>query len=373
MVKSSYRYVLELLRGDGSSAGRAVAHVDWDAAEESARFAALRCGGPVRSAWRDDSSAEPIWHPTLGTPFVSGLRVTVRGEGGDSVSTDVSTAYFGGCAQDAVSQLVARGTLASGERVVFLTTAFLSDEPPRLQAPAVFDAVDAAPHLPLPGASMADVERDAVLTGAAEADDVPVFVPQTVLDEAARLAREAGSSETGGVLVGNVHRDSGGTDLFVRVSAQLAARHTEASATRLTFTSETWTDMRAALALRRREEVMVGWWHSHPVRHWCKDCPVERQRVCGLVRNFFSDHDRALHRAVFSAAYCVALVVNDGAGEPTFSLFGWRRGLIELRAFGVTGASGRAEAGASQRVQTECDPCSQREPTFPTSVPSPIG
>ena len=55
-----------------------------------------------------------------------------------------------------------------------------------------------------------------------------------------------------------------------------------------------------------------------------------------MASGFFSAQDRALHRAVFPRAYAVALVVNQIAEqEQTFSLFGWRQGLIQARGFHV--------------------------------------
>ena len=33
--------------------------------------------------------------------------------------------------------------------------------------------------------------------------------------------------------------------------------------------------VRAVLELRRRQEIHLGWWHSHPVRHWCEEPSAE--------------------------------------------------------------------------------------------------
>ncbi len=87
---------------------------------------------------------------------------------------------------------------------------------------------------------------------------------------------------------------------------------------------------------------MLGWWHSHPVREWCKECPVERQQVCKMSGDFFSAHDHALHRTVFPSAYSIAIVANDVAtGDVTFSAFGWRDGLLEARGFHVIATPAR--------------------------------
>jgi len=166
---------------------------------------------------------------------------------------------------------------------------------------------------------------------------MPVLIPRRVLQEAATLSRAAGDKETGGILIGRLHHDSQLRAIFARVTVQLPARHVEATAGSLTFTSETWTDVRAALELRKQEEIMLGWWHSHVVgKALCKDCPVERQKNCRLSKDFYSAHDHVLHRAVFPKAFSLGLVVNDVSySDPTFSLFGWRQGVLEPRGFYV--------------------------------------
>jgi proteasome lid subunit RPN8/RPN11 len=168
------------------------------------------------------------------------------------------------------------------------------------------------------------------------ASDLPVFIPEVIRRECMRLARQADGIETGGFLVGHLRRDARPPTLFVQVTAQLPARHVDATRARLTFTSDTWTDFRSSLEARGRGEIALGWWHSHPVRVWCKDCPVERQRECSLRGDFLSADDRLLHRAMFPRGWCLALVVNDVAWEePTLSLFGWRDGILALRSFNI--------------------------------------
>lgn len=373
MVKSSYQYVLELFRKDGTQLGQASVDIDWTTAEECARFAAVR-RGRLPAATAGTTVVQPIWHPTIGAPYVGSFLLAIAGTevGGEvpeierdrqDVACELPTAYLQSLAQQATAHFVENGTLQSGERVVYLTLAFPARESPAEAAAMAFSAEEVATSAAFTEASIGEHSGGAICVGEPHGEDVPVFVPQAVLDEAAHLSRQAGTVETGGILIGHLHRDTDAGDVFVRVTAQLPARHTEATATRLTFTSETWTDVRAAIALRRRDEVMLGWWHSHPVRHWCRDCPEERQRVCRFRGDFFSEHDAALHRAVFSKAYSIALVVNDAADESTFSMFGWRHGLLAARAFATTGVRGVAAAPERPIPRLEGDPCSRTEPT----------
>ena len=147
-----------------------------------------------------------------------------------------------------------------------------------------------------------------------------------MIEETVELMVRAGGKETGGILIGHLHRDPGRRQLFLEVTAQIPAQHAEQELARLTFTPETWTAVDAALALRGKGEIQLGWWHSHPASHWCDDCPPETRRRCKSAGapsgDFFSAHDVALHRTVFPRAYSIALVLSDGcgnAGTPTLA------------------------------------------------------
>lgn len=337
MPGNGYQYVIELFREDDSPLGQASVKVDWGPAEEWARFQAMRQGllGPNETG--RVASIEPLWLREAGEPHLEGFRVSIAtGEG--EVATDFATSYFKGLATQVSSHFIEKGRLQTGERFRFLAAAFRQESEKPNGSRFQFTTEEIAPTIAIRDSSLAEKVAVAVPHGAIYAGDVPVFVPQRVLDEAATLSRQAAAKETGGVLIGHLHRDSSVPDVFVEVTAQIHARHTEADLTKLTFTSETWTEVQAAIDLRRNGEIMLGWWHSHPVREWCKDCAPERQQVCRMASDFFSAHDQALHRTVFPRAYSIALVANDVAtGDVTFSAFGWREGSLESRGFHIRG------------------------------------
>ena len=344
MLKNGYRYALMFYRDGEAPMGQAAVEVDWGAVREWAEFSAIRRGLLSAGEAGKTYAVRPRWHPRLGEPYVEGFRVDVEAGGACEASIEFGTTHFRKFAKRASAALVERGALKKGERFKYVAAAF--PQPERPPDSFRFTAESSAPQLSLKETPLAQFVRDSNPAGEPAPDDMPLFIPQRVLDEAAELSKGAGAKETGGVLIGHLHRDAGLPEVFAEVTAQIPARHTEANLTKLTFTSETWTDVRAALALRRRDEIMLGWWHSHPLREWCKGCSAESQRACAMARDFFSAHDHALHRTIFPRAYSVALVVNDlPSGEATFSVFGWRRGLLEPRGFRV--------AGEGQRLQTE--------------------
>lgn len=330
MLKCEHQFVALFFRGNGSPVGEALIEPDWGPARECAEFEALRAGRAASS----DASVVPVWHESAGEPFVSGFRVRLEGDGEGELFGEE---YFGEQRAQAVAQLVERGALRKGEGFRALTAAVARPREttrgggaPRLKLKADDNGAGAAPREAL----AASLTEASAAVGDGDPQDPPVFVPRHVLEEAAALSRGAGPVETGGILIGHLCRDRETGRLFAEVTAQIHARGAEAALTRLTFNASTWTDVRAAMALRRRGEIMLGWWHSHPLREWCKDCAPDRQTECSMRENFFSAHDRALHRAVFPKGYSVALVVNDlPDGRQTFSLFGWRRGRIVPRGF----------------------------------------
>ena len=348
MSVNGYQYVIELFREDDSPLGQASVKVDWGPAEEWAKFQALRRGLLSSNEPGRVVSIVPLWLRDVGEPHLEGFRVSIATSEGE-VATDFATGYFKALATQASSLFIEKGRLQTGERFRFLAAAFCQQTEQPNGSRFQFTTEEVAPPIAIRASSLAEKIVAAVPHGAICAGDVPVFVPQRVLDEAATLSRQAVAKETGGILIGHLHRDQTVTEVFVEVTAQIHARHTEADLTKLTFTAETWTEVQAAIDLRRKGEMMLGWWHSHPVREWCKDCAPERQQVCRMASDFFSAHDHALHRAVFPRAYSIALVANDvAASDVTFSAFGWREGLLESRGFLISGARQQLAASVSR-------------------------
>lgn len=333
-MTSLYQFVLELLRANGDALDQVPLVPDWEPAVESTRLARLRSLGDWIDAPEAEPLVEPLWHADSGEPYVRGFRVRLAGPEGRDWSEDFpAPQYFADAARAAAARLVESGALAAGDRVLFRTAAFAKPaEEPAAWAPR-FDMAERAAPLGLRDRPLAAVLAGATTCGESCDADVEVLLPQRVVDEATALTLETPARETGGILIGHLHRDPGTGEVFVGVTAQVAARHTEGDATKLTFTSETWTDVRHTIALRRRDEQILGWWHSHPAGEWCKTCPPERQRTCHLQTGFFSDDDKALHRTVFSRAYTVALVMTNAISGVSPALFGWRSGLIQPRAF----------------------------------------
>jgi len=334
-VTPSYAYALDVVREDGTPVSQVPIDVDWEPARDCLRFVAVRRGLASSDAFERECVVEPLWHAEKGEPYLGGFRVRMTYDGLREVSQDFPTNLLRGLTRRVSEQLVAEGALREGDTFRCDPIAFAQTTAPRAASRKIGVVARATPPaIALCEGSLEDFLERAVPPSDVDRGDMPVFLPQGILAEVARLTDEAGLKETGGVVIGHLHRDTTAAEVFAEITAQIPAIHTDAELTRLTFTPATWTSVRAALALRARGEIMLGWWHSHPVREWCKDCPLERQRDCIFASGFLSEHDRALHRTMFPRAFSIALVVNDVAtGGPTYSLFGWRLGLLERRGF----------------------------------------
>ena len=69
----------------------------------------------------------------------------------------------------------------------------------------------------------------------------------------------------------------------------------------LGFTADTWVAVNAAIALRHSGERAVGWWHSHPSRHWALGTDACERQQGAHEPQFFSIDDENVHRVAFYA------------------------------------------------------------------------
>jgi len=336
ILRNQFRFVLEMLKQDGSPLGQVPLACDWEPALECARFGALRRF--QLAAIGTDTAAEirPVWDGKRGQPYVGAIEVALTVPGAGDVVSRVPTTYFKSVAREASAPFVQKGTLRSGEAFDYLVTAFATGATSAERPRARFSIEEVPVPLHLKLSRLSDFEAESVPCGPQDEQDIRVFIPQTVLDEVAALTREAGAVEVASVLIGHNHRDRATGDLFLEVTAQIPARHSLASAVKVTFTPETWTAVTGLINLRRSDEQMIGWFHSHPARHWCNaKCPPEARERCPLQRTFFSADDCDVQRTVFSRANSVALLVTNTDAGLQHAAFAWRNGVIEQRGFHI--------------------------------------
>ena len=362
MVTSGYQYVLALYREDGTSLGEASMPPDFEPAMNCAEFDGVRREELPAVLGAAGGTVEPIWDGQLREPFINGFRMTAAADGGETAAREFPVTYFAGLAQQASSQCVKGGTLKAGDRFFYVVTALRretgSEIPPAAaEPPGAIVAEKIGQPLRLIRSPMGAFAKGSSPSGRGHADDLRVFIPRRVLDETAQLAADAGAMEVGGILIGHLHRDIGDSkDVFLEITAQIPCRYARSELTRLVFTPETWAAARGAVELRGRREIWAGWWHAHSYLKELqgKDGGGGGSRDSSSAA-FMSTEDVALHRALFARAYSVALVVSSTREDVTWSLFGWRDGMVESRSFDILRAAPSetpltADEAAAERV-----------------------
>ena len=337
MIENAHRWTLELLDPAGGapeSFALGEDRIDWEPAEESARWAAVRSGDySPQEAWAAPATLRPIGSAQLGEPYASGFEVLLGSNGKPAFSRAFSTQYFKKLAEEHAGLWMRSGRLASGDLFRYLIAAFRQDERlvPAARRSASIRTLPPALTIEEPAVELArPPETESV--GPDDAADPPVLVPRAVLRETTEHVLSNSEKESGGFLLGRLRRIPGSRDVATVVTGYLPSR-AEGTATRLSFTPECWTAARSAIALRGSGEVLVGWVHSHVIDALCAGCSEEKKRDCPLAKGFFSEHDRSVHRIAFPRAYQIALVVNLSGGKTTHSCFGWRDGSIAERGF----------------------------------------
>lgn len=124
-------------------------------------------------------------------------------------------------------------------------------------------------------------------------------------------AKQGGSYEVGGFLVGGFHHHRG--DRYVDITHAVAALKAKSQRTHLTFDNETQREFHATFAARFPGKVVLGWYHSHP-----------RYSV------FLSEYDVFIQRGFFGSEHHVAVVVDpfqEYAGDQ-MGVFVWEEGAI---------------------------------------------
>lgn len=346
-----YRYALEIYRSDGKRLqGQWPITPDWVPANEWVRLISIRKGILPSVLDRCSTVIEPCWHQELKAPYVEKISVRIKFaepnnriqvETAGDVESEIPITYFRQAFRQISSNLVGRGLVHTGEQLSFLVCAYpvaeTAEEEANSTSPALrIECEEVSQSLPIEESSLSFFREQSQLrdSNIGSPEDLPVFFVPMVLQESIELAKRAGDLETGGILIGSLHRDPELQELFLVVTGQIPANHTDAQRTSLSFTPETWAAVRSALQLRRSREIWVGWWHSHV--WFCRSCPQERQATCTLATPFFSHEDCNLQREIFSRALNIALLVTDqGPRGYATTVYGWRQGVIVGRSYGV--------------------------------------
>lgn len=160
-----------------------------------------------------------------------------------------------------------------------------------------------------------------ITNGQIENDDVKVYIKQDVYKKMECFARSDMSKEVGSILLGDYVESLG--KLHVVISEFIEAKHTDASASTLTFTHETWDYIHREHDRLLPGLKIVGWQHTHP--------------NYGI---FLSSYDMFIQENFFNMPFQVAYVIDPLQNARGF--FQWKNGKVEkLNGFHVFDDVGR--------------------------------
>ena len=144
--------------------------------------------------------------------------------------------------------------------------------------------------------------------GEIESDDVKVYIKQDVYKALEKYASSDTSKELGTILIGDYCEQLGKT--HVVISDYIEAKYTDASASTLTFTHDTWDYVHKQHDLLYPNKKIIGWQHTHP--------------NYGI---FLSNYDLFIQDNFFNMPFQVAYVIDPIQNIRGF--FQWKNGKTE--------------------------------------------
>ena len=161
-----------------------------------------------------------------------------------------------------------------------------------------------------------------ITVGEVEPDDVKVYIKQSVYHALEKYALADTEHERGTIILGQYCEQLG--KRHVIISNYIEAKYTDASASTLTFTHETWDYIHREHDANYPKEKIVGWQHTHP--------------SYGI---FLSNYDLFIQENFFNLPFQVAYVIDPIQNLRGF--FQWKDGKIEkLHGFYIYDEVGKA-------------------------------
>ncbi len=152
-----------------------------------------------------------------------------------------------------------------------------------------------------------------VVIGEVENDDVKVYIHQSIYKAIERYSHSDTTRELGSILLGGYSEYS--SKVHVVISDYIEAKYTDASASTLTFTHETWDYVYKEHERLHPNLKILGWQHTHP--------------SYGI---FLSNYDMFIQENFFNLPFQVAYVVDPKQNIRGF--FQWKNGKVEkLRGY----------------------------------------
>jgi len=147
-----------------------------------------------------------------------------------------------------------------------------------------------------------------ITSGHVENDDIKVYIRQDVYQKIEQYADSDTSRELGSILIGGYVEELGKTHVIV--SDFIEAKYTDASASTLTFTHESWEFIHSEQSRLYPDKKIIGWQHTHP--------------NYGI---FLSNYDMFIQENFFNLPFQIAYVVDPV--QHTRGFFQWKNEKVQ--------------------------------------------
>lgn len=169
--------------------------------------------------------------------------------------------------------------------------------------------------------------------GEIENDDVKVYIKQDVYIALEKLAASDTSKELGSIIIGDFCQEHG--KMNVIISQYVEAKYTDASASTLTFTHESWDYIHSEHERLFPDKKIIGWQHTHP--------------NYGI---FLSNYDLFIQENFFDLPFQIAYVIDPIQNLRGF--FQWKNGKIEkLKGYYIYDEIGKSIKIEQTKVKKE--------------------
>lgn len=186
--------------------------------------------------------------------------------------------------------------------------------------------------------------------GEIEPDDIKVYIKQDVYKALEKYASSDTSKELGTILIGDYCEELSKTHIVI--SDYIEAKYTDASASTLTFTHETWDYVHKQHDKLYKNKKIIGWQHTHP--------------NYGI---FLSNYDMFIQENFFNLPFQVAYVIDPIQNIRGF--FQWKNGKIEkLKGYNIYDEVGKPIKIEQKKIKSksESKPASTKLLTVLVSV-----
>lgn len=309
---------------------------------EDFKFSAF-CQGLLENDGLDPAChLEPVWEHEGETPYCSGFRLCLS-NGEVTYEKAYSKSVFRYQVFRVVRELLQKNQLKEGMGLNYRLAIFPKNDISRLdnrgQNENLTMSIESIRQpIPIVETSLKPYLRQ----GRADSAEVEmgVWIAQHVIDEMIEYVLQNKEKERAGFLIGHLCQDRETKKLFLICPAQVIARFQDketfgsenrSSLTHFQFSPETFFEVQRVIELRKQNEIVLGWYHSHP---WPFACPKGDKCECTSV--FFSPADFEVMEAAFGAPYQVAIVIGRASlkeMKATPQMYGWKDGLITPRDF----------------------------------------